>query len=54
MAFAKWKTLFRKANEPSVETSWRRAGNLIDAFTPTECQNCLRHADMLQSKSDVL
>ena len=44
MAFAKLKTLLRKADERSVETSWPRVGTLIDAFPPTECQNYLRHA----------
>ena len=44
MVFAKLKTLFRKADERSIETSWRRAGNLLDSFSPTECQNYIRHA----------
>jgi transposase len=44
MVFAKLKTLFRKADERSVEASWRRVGTLLDAFTPSECQNYLRHA----------
>jgi transposase len=44
MAFAKLKTLFRKADERTVETSWQRLGALLDDFTPSECQNYLRHA----------
>ena len=44
MVFAKLKTLFRKADERSIEASWRRVGNLLDAFTTDECQNYLRHA----------
>jgi transposase len=44
MVFAKLKTLFRKADERTVDTSWRRVGNLLDAFTPAECQNYFRHA----------
>ena len=44
MVFAKLKTLFRKAKERSLETSWRRIGTLLDNFTPTECQNYLRLA----------
>lgn len=44
MVFAKLKTLFRKADERTIEASWRRVGTLLDAFTPAECQNCLRHA----------
>ena len=44
MVFAKLKTLFRKADERSIEASWRTVGNLLDAFTTEECQNYLRHA----------
>lgn len=44
MVFAKLKTLFRKADERTTETSWRRVGTLLDAFTPDECKNYLRHA----------
>jgi transposase len=44
MVFAKLKTLFRKADERTIEASWRRVGNLLDTFTPDECQNYLRHA----------
>jgi len=39
--FAKLKTLLRKANERSVETTWRRIGHLLDAFPPAECANYL-------------
>lgn len=44
MLFAKLKTLFRKADERSIEASWKRVGTLLDTFTPTECQNYLQHA----------
>lgn len=44
MVFAKLKTLFRKADERTIEAAWRRVGTLLDAFTPTECKNYLRHA----------
>ena len=44
MVFAKLKTLFRKTDERGIEASWRRVGTLLDAFTPNECQNYLRHA----------
>ena len=44
MVFAKLKTLFRKADERTIEASWRRVGNLLETFTPDECQNYLRHA----------
>ncbi len=44
MVFAKLKTLFRKADERTIEASWRRVGTLLDAFTPDECKTYLRHA----------
>ncbi len=37
--FAKLKTLLRKAGERSVEATWKRIGQLLDAFTPRECAN---------------
>ena len=37
--FAKLKTLLRKADERTVEVTWRRIGIILDRFTPTECQN---------------
>ena len=43
LIFAKLKTLFRKADERTIEASWRRVGTLLDTFTPQECQNYLRH-----------
>jgi transposase len=39
--FAKLKTLLRKAAERTVEATWRRIGQLLDRFTPTECANYL-------------
>ncbi len=44
LIFAKLKTLFRKADERTIEAAWRKVGTLLDAFSPTECQNYLRHA----------
>ncbi|EJT05990.1 transposase, partial [Rhizobium sp. CCGE 510] len=44
MMFAKLKTLVRKADERTVETTWRRIGELLKAFSPQECSNYLRHA----------
>ncbi|MGA8172611.1 MAG: transposase, partial [Methylocystis sp.] len=35
--FAKLKHMMRKAAERSVETTWRPAGALLDAFKPDEC-----------------
>ena len=43
MVFAKRKTRFRKTDERTVETSWRRVGPLLDTSTPAGCQNDLRH-----------
>ena len=42
--FAKLKTLLKKANERTVEDTWRRIGGLLDRFSAAECSNCLRHA----------
>jgi len=39
--FAKLKTLLRKAEERTVETTWRRIGSLLSTFTPSECSNYL-------------
>jgi transposase len=39
--FSKLKTLLRKADERSVEATWRRIGSLLDYFTPDECRNYL-------------
>jgi transposase len=38
-AFAKLKTLLRKAAERTVGALWARIGILLDAFTPVECAN---------------
>ena len=38
-AFAKLKTLLRKAAERTVEGLWRAIGKLIDIFAPQECRN---------------
>jgi len=42
--FAKLKTLLRKADERSIAAVWHRIGTLLDAFSPHECANYLRHA----------
>jgi len=42
--FAKLKHLLRKAGERTVENTWRRAGALLDCFSPAECQNYLTNA----------
>lgn len=38
------KRLLRKANERTVEATWRRIGNLLDHFPPAECANYIRGA----------
>ena len=35
--FAKLKHMMRAAAERTVETTWRRAGTLLDQFKPDEC-----------------
>ena len=42
--FAKLKTLLRKADERTVEATWRRIGFLLDAFPPEECASYIRNA----------
>lgn len=42
--FAKLKALLRKAEERTVEATWRRIGQLLDHFTPTECANYITSA----------
>lgn len=44
MAFAKLKTLLRTAAERTVAALWDRIGAVLDAFTPQECANYLKHA----------
>lgn len=38
-AFAKLKALLRKAAERTVDGLWNAIGQLVEAFTPTECAN---------------
>jgi transposase len=42
--FAKLKHLTRKAQPRDVETTWRKVGQLLDLFVPTECANYLVNA----------
>jgi transposase len=41
--FAKLKTLLRQHAERTTQALWNRIGTLLDAFTPTECSNYLKH-----------
>jgi transposase len=42
--FAKLKHLMRKAEPRTVDTTWRKVGDLLDAFSPQECANYLKSA----------
>ena len=43
-AFAKMKTLLRKADARTIDETWRTIGALLDCFTPKECANYFRNA----------
>jgi len=42
--FAKLKTLLRKTDPRTIETTWRQIGALLDCCTPEECANYLTNA----------
>jgi transposase len=42
--FAKLKTLLRKTDPRTIQTTWRGIGDLLDRFTPQECANYLANA----------
>lgn len=44
MVFSKLKTLVRKLKLRTVETLWKKLGELCDAVAPKECQNYCKHA----------
>lgn len=44
MAFAKLKTLLRKAAARTWDTLWRAIGDICDLFDPDECWNYLKEA----------
>ena len=48
--FAKLKTLLRKADERTIEATWRRIGSLLDCSPPPSAPIILRTQDMLQPK----
>jgi transposase len=54
MAFAKVKTLLRKAAARILEGLWRAVGDICDLFTPQECWNYLKAAGMLHIKRPIL
>ena len=44
MAFSKFKAALRKAAERQVEPLWQRIGQILDDFTPTDCQSYFKEA----------
>ena len=42
--FAKLEALLRKAQERSVEATWKRIGALLGEFSPSECANYIRNS----------
>ena len=42
--FAKLKHLLREAQSRDVEATWRKVGELLDFFSPGECENYLRNS----------
>ena len=42
--FSKLKTLLRKSETRTVVDTWKRIGDLLDAFSPAECTNYLTNA----------
>ena len=42
--FAKLKHLMRDAQPRTVEATWRKAGELLDLFSPVECKNYLKNS----------
>jgi transposase len=49
MAFAKLKTLLRKAAARTTDTLWDAIADVLAAFTPNECANYLAHAGYASS-----
>jgi transposase len=43
-AFAKLKTLLRKAKARTYDALWRAVGDICNLFEPQECWNCLKDA----------
>ena len=43
LAFSKLKSLLRTAGKRTVDGLWDFLGQALDAFSPTECLNYMRH-----------
>ena len=52
--FSKLKRLLRKAEERTVEATWRRIGSLLYQFTPAECAGYFPTPDMFLLKMERL
>jgi transposase len=52
--FAKLKALLRTAAARTKGALWQAIGDALDAFTPTECANCLAHAGYVPPKREAL
>ena len=53
-AFAKLKTLLRKAKARTVDALWRVIGTLLDRFAPSECATNIANAGYAQPKRKTL
>jgi transposase len=53
-AFAKLKALLRTAAARTVAALWHPIGQLLDAFTPTECAHYFAHAGYVPSNRQTL
>ena len=53
-AFAKMKTLLRKADARTIDKTWRTIGALLDCYTPTECANYFKNAGYVGSRKLAL
>ena len=49
MVFAKLKSLLRAMAERTVEGLWKAVGTVVDLVTPTDAENCIRHAGYVRS-----
>ena len=43
LAFAKLKHMLRSTGKRTIDDLWQFLGQALDAFTPSECRNYLRH-----------
>lgn len=54
LAFSKLKSLLRKAGKRTMEGLWEFLGQALDAFSPLECLNYMRHCGYNVSNSTGL